>query len=223
MVEAWAVAVVVGGVAVVFDFVVADDRVQANFFAGVCGSVHVFADGGAADGGGVWFVSMAAGDGGIVAGAVALAMVLCVFTFGQTEYWHDSVTLFVRAKGITAPNEMVAISLGCAYRIDGRLEDAERELKKVIELVPDSAEGHHWLINVYLDMEKPEEALSEAKIFMKLSTDQEAGNKLYGIALLATGRYDEAVAALEKASKLNEGDEETRRALAAARQRAGMP
>jgi DNA-binding winged helix-turn-helix (wHTH) protein/Tfp pilus assembly protein PilF len=77
---------------------------------------------------------------------------------------------------------------------DWNWSEAEKEFKLGIELNPDYATGHQWYAIHYLTaMARPEEALQEMKVALKLEPTSLVMNSFMGAMLYYAGRYDEAL------------------------------
>ena len=153
----------------------------------------------------------------IVGAALALAVVLTVFSFWQTEYWENSVTLFEHNKAVTPPNEVVHYSLGHGYARAGRLAEAEQEYLAVIEEMPAYVDARLTLASVYLRDQQIDKALEQDKKAAELEPDNFHVCRVYGSTLLMAGQYAAAAVQLEKAAKMQPDDEAVQENLRAAR------
>jgi TolB-like protein/DNA-binding winged helix-turn-helix (wHTH) protein/Flp pilus assembly protein TadD len=76
--------------------------------------------------------------------------------------------------------------------------EAEKEFRRSLDLDPNYAEGHRAYAIYLLMLDRPEEAVSEARHAQELSPLDETINNELGTALARAGRYDEAIAQLQK-------------------------
>lgn len=77
---------------------------------------------------------------------------------------------------------------------DWNWSEAEKEFKLSLEQNPDYATGHQWYAVHYLTaMARPEEALQEMKLALKLEPTSLVMNSFMGAMLYYAGRYDEAM------------------------------
>ncbi len=86
--------------------------------------------------------------------------------------------------------------LGRAYFNSGRLEEAEAEFKRVIELDPDNAAAHHNLGVTYYQLQEPEAAILQFEKALKIDdtdpdTHYQLGATYLALALSTTGAPDE--------------------------------
>jgi TolB-like protein/DNA-binding SARP family transcriptional activator len=81
--------------------------------------------------------------------------------------------------------------------IDPDYRLAETELKRAIELDPTQARIREWLVLLYLRTERPAEALAEARRALKIDPLSPSAHAEVAHALIADGRYDEALAHVE--------------------------
>lgn len=83
--------------------------------------------------------------------------------------------------------------LGWALRQNGKLEEAETELKKAIELDDKIPYGHSNLSVVYLDTNRVGDAVKEAERAVSIDDKSPIFRVVYGNALSADGKLDEAI------------------------------
>ncbi len=153
----------------------------------------------------------------IVGAALALAVVLMVVSFRQTEYWQNSVTLFEHNRAVTPPSEVVHYCLGHGYNRAGRLAEAEQEYVAVIEEMPAYVDARLTLASVYLRDKQIDKALEQEKKSAQLDPENFHVCRMYGSTLLMAGQYAAAAAQLEKAAKMRPEDEAVQENLRAAR------
>ena len=103
----------------------------------------------------------------------------------------------------------LTIRLGALQMMQGKLEDARHTFRKAIEAHPDIALGHVALVQTYLREHRDEEAarvLSSAR--EKLAPDAMLEH-YYGLSLERLQRFQDAIAPLRNAVRLNSNNAET--------------
>ncbi|HUO08075.1 MAG TPA: tetratricopeptide repeat protein [Phycisphaerae bacterium] len=153
-----------------------------------------------------------------VLGVVALGVVLAVFSYRQTQYWHDTITLFERAREVTPASTELHWPLAHGYARAGRLEESEREVRAVLAADPASSDAHLALAALAEHDGRMELALEEEKAAGAKESERFEVCKQYGMTLLKAGRYEEAAEELKKAAAKDPGDVEVREGLARARE-----
>jgi tetratricopeptide (TPR) repeat protein len=83
--------------------------------------------------------------GGLRRVTIALAsgsvLALAVAAHAQVRLWQDTLTLFSHASAVTDGNYFAHQMMGNAFRDQGRLADAERELRDALRIKPASADA----------------------------------------------------------------------------------
>jgi tetratricopeptide (TPR) repeat protein len=103
----------------------------------------------------------------------------------------------------------LTIRLGALQMLQGKLEEARQTFRKAIDANPGVALGHVALAQTYLREHHDENAARElADTRAKLAPDANVEH-YYGLALLRLQRYQEAIAPLQRAIRLNPDDAET--------------
>ncbi|MFQ5629570.1 MAG: FG-GAP-like repeat-containing protein, partial [bacterium] len=114
----------------------------------------------------------------------------------------------------TTKNIISSRTLGLAFLEENRLEEAEAEFKKLIELAPDEALGYANLGLVYLRLGRYEEAETRIRQAVDLAPDDADIRLMLAEVLNATNRQNEAQAELEKSLQKSPGHVKTLFALA---------
>src|SRR6266566_454062 len=109
---------------------------------------------------------------------------------------------------------LTARTLGLAYLEDNRLEDAEAEFKKLIQLAPDEPSGHANLGLVDLRMGRYQDAALEINRGVDLAPDDPDVRLLQSTLFRLTGRPEDARRVLESASHTSPNHLKTLYALA---------
>lgn len=147
------------------------------------------------------------------AAAVVIALLLwrC---WVQSRFWRDDLTLFTRTLEVTGDRNRLAHSvIGNAHLSARRLPDAERHLRRAVELDKTFAPSYRELSEALLGQGRAAEALAEIDKAIELAPDSQLNYYSRGIVLRALKRDDEAVAAFEKAIGMGLLDAEENRAL----------
>ena len=132
----------------------------------------------------------------VVAGLVAVTIVFGTLTFYQNQKWRDDKTASEHALKFAPDWPFLRLHLGEVYEDQGRLDDAENEMKMAIEIDPTRPIGYATLANFYLKRGRhlEAEALFEQAVARGSRTvvtlNNRAGN------LINLGRYQEASAIL---------------------------
>ena len=112
------------------------------------------------------------------------------------EYAHKALAL--------QPNPAEAhASLGINQNYQNRFEDAERELRRAIELNPSYVMAHHWYAGHLLGIGRPADALAENDRALQLDPFSFPVNTLRGIILISLRQLDHAIEQFEKLSEIN--------------------
>jgi adenylate cyclase len=82
------------------------------------------------------------------------------------------------------------------------LAGAETEFRRAAELEPTNARFREYLVQIYVAMERPKEAVAEAQRARDLDPLSPTANAEFARALIANGRCDEALAQLDKLRSL---------------------
>jgi tetratricopeptide (TPR) repeat protein len=133
---------------------------------------------------------------------VASLLAFAVVASAQVRIWRDSVTLFEHALSVTERNALAHINLGIAYLNRGRLDDADRELTKAIEIHPGAAEAYAGLGAVRAAEGRGEEALESYRAALRLNPGSSATHREMAALLLAKGETSQALAHFREASAL---------------------
>ncbi len=93
-------------------------------------------------------------------------------------------------------------NLAMLYHAQGKLQYARQTWVKVIELAPKTASAHGMLGEVYMDLDKPAEAMDCFAEAAKLKPKEVAGWLNLAAAARRAGSYGRALVALSRAEKL---------------------
>ena len=87
-------------------------------------------------------------------------------------------------------------ALSVVRKNDYQLALAEAELKRAVTLEPETARFHEWLVQLYVVMGRPAEALVQARHALEIDPLSASANAELAHAMLAANRCDEALAQL---------------------------
>jgi tetratricopeptide (TPR) repeat protein len=149
-----------------------------------------------------------------LAGAAALAIaLLAVATRLQLRHWRDSVSLFEHALAVTENNHIAHVQLGAAYAEQGRLAETIRHYRDAVRIRPTYREAVNnlaWLLATARDpgLREPAEAvaLAERAVALTAAPDPATLDTL-AAAYAAAGRFEDAVAAEQRALQESEATE----------------
>ncbi len=103
----------------------------------------------------------------------------------------------------------LTIRLGALEMMQGKLEEARQTFRKAIATDPNLALGHVALAQTYLREHRDDDAAKElADSRARLAPDANLDH-YYGLSLVRLERYEQALAPLEQAARLNPADPET--------------
>jgi adenylate cyclase len=113
-----------------------------------------------------------------------------IFLTGKGEF-EQAISEMRQASELDPLSMQILTFLGGAYYCAGKLDDAERELKKCVDMEPNFANSHLWLGIVYAEKKMFEKAIQEAEESYYISRGIRAKACLGGIYGLA-GKTEEA-------------------------------
>ena len=86
---------------------------------------------------------------------------------------------------------------------------AWRHLKIAVELKPSYAQAHHWIGSLYLDLGQPEQALKHLRLAIELNPKHHAARTALPVALLANGKYEDALQEAKRLKRMPQGEDES--------------
>lgn len=133
------------------------------------------------------------------AAALPLALLLGAGTWMRNEAWRDPARLYADEEGIAPGAARGLLSVAAALRARGRLDEAERVLRRLVALAPGEAGAYVNLGNVELDRGRLEAA--EAWYRRALAQREDLADAWYdlGVVLARLGRIEEAKHAYRRA------------------------
>jgi tetratricopeptide (TPR) repeat protein len=118
------------------------------------------------------------------------------------EVLSRAVPAAERAVALAPDLGMSHASLGYAYTLSARWQEAEREFRRAIQLNPGYATTHGWYAILLICTGRADEAVVEATAGVALDPVSPAVNSQLGLALKAAGRGEESIDQYRKASAL---------------------
>jgi tetratricopeptide (TPR) repeat protein len=118
--------------------------------------------------------------------AAPIAVLLAAGTIARNERWRDPALLFADEEGTGPGAARGLLTVGSQLRARGRLDEAERVLRRAVALAPDEAGGYVNLGNVALDRGRLDEA--EGWYREALSRDDRDANAWYDLAIVLSRR-----------------------------------
>ena len=134
--------------------------------------------------------------------AISAAIVLCLLTQEQIEYWQDSETLFRHALEVTENNPNAHANLGLALADKGQFDEAISQHQEAIRLKPDKAEYHANLGIALAKKGQTDEAIRQYLEAIRLKPDFAGAYNNLGSVLADKGQIDEAINQYQKAIHL---------------------
>ncbi len=126
-------------------------------------------------------------------------------TVARVRDWRDDLSLFGSAVRAAPDAVLARLNYAVALADRGRLDEAEREYRRVLEQAPFEYRAHYNLGNVYRlrgELERAEAAYREA---LRLQPEHAQSLLNLGLVLYSRGRLEEALAAFSEADRLLPG------------------
>jgi tetratricopeptide (TPR) repeat protein len=158
----------------------------------------------------------------VLASGTALVLAVCmVTTWGQVDYWRDSVTLWEHALSATDKNFITHYHLGGAYSRQGQLDRAVQQFEASLRLNPQFAGAHNDLGAALVRQGKWEQARQHFDAALKIDPDYFPAHRSLGVVLAEHGKVEEALLHDRAALRLRPDDGETHLNLGLALARQG--
>ncbi len=155
-------------------------------------------------------------------GLCALAVIaLSIGAFARNAVWASETALWEDAARKSPARVRPHQNLGMYYGMQGRLEEAKRELNLALALDPMNFELHNNLGIVYKQLGAFDDAVREYTTVLKLSPDDVMVHYNLGNVFLAQGRIPEATREFEMAAALIPDYDEVHNNLGIAYQKSG--
>jgi tetratricopeptide (TPR) repeat protein len=139
----------------------------------------------------------AAGEAGLAAAGLGLAVLLVPATRSYNQAWMNETALWERGVQTNPGTAFPHAQLGETYRREGRLAEARRELERALELNPGITAAHVALASVAQKQGLYTEAETHLKVVLAQFPDLGNALEMLGMVYQAEGRLEESIAALE--------------------------
>jgi len=157
--------------------------------------------------------------------AIAIIAALCLITWRQTRWWHDSIALWTRAADLDPQNDIATYNLAIALAEAGRDEEAILRYEQTLSIVPDQTLARDNLVALQArraerdgdrlaDAGRLDEAARAYSRALALDARRLHARAARGITLSRAGRTSEALADLRAAYEVNADDAAVVNALA---------
>jgi len=131
--------------------------------------------------------------------AAVIVLAMATVTYAQIRYWRDDESLFLHAIQVTRNNHVAHHNLGVYYMDQGNLDEAGRQLKRVLEISPQYPRGlYNWGI-LMLREGRVSEAVEPLRKATVLDPAPHDAYYALGRAYLLLNRENDAIAAFESA------------------------
>lgn len=148
-----------------------------------------------------------------LAASLIIIILFSALTFGHSGIFKDRLSFWENAAQSSPHHPLARRNLGAMYYLDGRLDQAELEYDKTIELNPAEPMVHNNLGLIYMNRGQLKEA--EAEFVKELQINPGYDNALFNLGLLYAreGRFKDARALWEKTLQVNPGYDDARNDL----------
>jgi eukaryotic-like serine/threonine-protein kinase len=120
----------------------------------------------------------------------------------EPDWAQRALSAAQQAQGIDDTLPEVHLALGNVYLANGRTAEAIVELKRVIELAPNSDDAHRRLGGAYLNSGHPDEAVAAYRKAVEVNPYHWLNSNTLGVAYVRLARYPEAVEAMKRVIEL---------------------
>jgi len=134
--------------------------------------------------------------------------------FARRNDMNRALPLFLESARQAPDVGVYHVHLGAVYLQQGRLADAERELKRALQIQPNDPDAHNNLGAVYLDQQKYDAAIIELSAALRVNPWQVDAHNNLGVAYMNRGVIDSAAREFREALRLNPGHPNARQNLA---------
>ncbi len=162
-----------------------------------------------------------AGRWAVVSGVAAAAVLLAARTRAQLPIWRDSLTLWEYEARVTPPSHNGLLNLGCAYREQGRPDEAVRCFRETLRLAPKSFLAHSNLAGLLFERGDDEEGIWHLEEACRIAPGAALPRLNLGGYFIHKGNPAAAVRWYEDALRLQPDSAEICARLGDALQRAG--
>jgi TolB-like protein/Flp pilus assembly protein TadD len=119
--------------------------------------------------------------------------------------WLEAERGMASARDLNPNSPIIRVRHSTVLLVLGHIEEALAELQCALKMDPLSPEVHFWLAWILLCGRRYEQALVQALKLVELEPEQHFAYMLLGHAYLGLQRFEESIAAQQKAAKLSSG------------------
>ncbi|HPP12447.1 MAG TPA: tetratricopeptide repeat protein, partial [bacterium] len=124
----------------------------------------------------------------------ALVATYAVTSFQRNPDWKDDVALWSKTIAqMKMPTARAYLGLGSGLRRQGKLLEAEKQLRKVIVLKPSLAVAHLALADVLADLGRYQEAIAGYRLALRLEPENALAHHNLAFTLQQSGRVETAL------------------------------
>ena len=150
--------------------------------------------------------------GALQKGCLAVTVValgaMGILTWQQSGIYRDKVALWRHVMAYNAVAPIAPYNLGTALGELGRLDEAEENLRRALELDPRHASALQNLASVLVRKQHHEQAVDAYRRLIEIDPRSAAAHSGMGIALYYLGRTDEALQSVDRALAIDPNFEE---------------
>lgn len=134
---------------------------------------------------------------------VILLLYFVFLAWIQTNYWRNSVTLFVHSLDVTTNNDIIQTNLAYEYQRLGIMDKAGIHYKEAVKIKPDNWIYRNNLGNFFFNSGKLRESLEQYSIGIKMAPRNKILFFNLGIGQARLGSLDKSVESFKKALQLD--------------------
>lgn len=138
----------------------------------------------------------------VVAALCCIIVLFSFWTYQRNGDYADEVVLWTKNAAKFNNKPRIAINLGKALAVKGRLAEAKTQFLRTIRLDPHYPRAHYDLANIYAIEGNTEEAIKHYRLELKNNFDYPKCHYNLAYNLAQTGRYSEAVYHYQQAIRL---------------------
>lgn len=145
---------------------------------------------------------------GLATGGILVLAMAAVMTWLQLGYWHDTVSLYEHALGVTRNNYFVHTNLGIYYLKAGQNEKAIGEFRDAVRVNPGNYYPHRLLADALSASGRVDEAIGQYEEGLRIKPDDPEAHQNLGALLKDQGKKAAAFFHISTALRLdpNNGD-----------------
>lgn len=140
---------------------------------------------------------------GLVLACISAVIVLSALCHIQVQHWKDSITLFQHALNVQEDNFLAHGCLGAAFIQQGNPEQAEKHLRRALEINPGYPEALNDLGTILTDAGKYQEAILHFSNALTLNPNYAEAHNNLALTLTYMNRFPEAIEHYKIAIALN--------------------